>query len=87
MIGAGVLRLGLAIAPDFISNSFIGTPFQAASIAFFNTLTTYLKNGTAMILILGILLAVGGWIFSEQRYAVALREKIESFRSPTPKGP
>lgn len=87
LIGAGVLRLGLAIAPDVISNSFIGTPFQAASVVFFNTLTSYLKSGTAMILIIGILLAVGGWVFSEQKYAVALREKVESFRSPSPPAP
>lgn len=87
LIGAGVLRLGLAIAPDFISNTFIGTPFQAASVVFFNTLTSYLKDGTALILIVGILLAVGGWICSDQRYAVALREKVESFRKPAPPAP
>ena len=87
LIGAGVLRTALAVAPEFISNTFMGTPFQAASVVFFNTLTTYLKNGTALILIIGILLVVGGWIFSDQRYAVALREKVESYRKPAPPTP
>lgn len=87
LIGAGVLRLGLAIAPDFISNSFIGTPFQIASVVFFNTLTSYLKDGTALILIVGILLAVGGWVFSDQKYAIALRNKVDGMRNPTPPAP
>jgi len=87
LIGAGVLRLALAVAPEFISNTFTGTAFEAASVVFFNTLTTYLLNGTAMVLIIGILLTVGGWIFSDQRYAVALREKVESYRKPSPPAP
>ncbi len=87
LIGAGALRLGLAIAPDFISNSLIGTPFQAASVVFFNTLTSYLKDGTALVLIVGILLVVGGWIFSDQKYAIALRNKVDGMRNPTPPTP
>ncbi len=87
LIGAGVLRLALAVAPDFISNSFIGTPFQAASVVFFNTLTSYLKAGTALALIIGILLVVGGWIFSDQKYAIALRNKVDGMRNPTPPAP
>ena len=76
IVGAGIIRIGLAAAPDFLSNSFEGTPFAAASVVFFNTLTSYLLNGSAIFLILGILLVVGGWAFSDQRWAVQLRDKL-----------
>ncbi len=85
LLGAGILRVGLAVAPDFISNSFIGTPFQAASIVFFNTLTSYLLTGTALFLIVGIVMVVSGWIFSGQKHAVALRAKAETLRTDSSK--
>ena len=80
LIGAGAIRIGLTVAPDFLSNSFEGTPFAAASVVFFNTLTSYLLNGSAIFLIIGILLVVGGWAFSDQKWAVQLRERL----SPPP---
>ena len=85
LLGAGILRVGLAVAPDFISNSFIGTPFQAASIVFFNTLTSCLLTGTALFLIVGIVMVVSGWLFSGQKHAVALRAKAETLRTDSSK--
>lgn len=87
LIGAGILRIGLAVAPDFISNAFVGSPFQAASIVFFNTLTSYLLTGTALFLIVGIVMVVAGWLFSSQKYAVALRAKVDTLRADSPKSP
>lgn len=87
LIGAGVVRLGLAVAPEFLSNSFAGTPFQDAAAVFFNTLTVYLKNGTAFVLIVGIVLVIGGWVFSNQKYAVALRSKLDEKRNSAPPAP
>lgn len=87
LIGAGIIRFGLAVAPDVLSNSFAGTPFAAASVVFFNTLTAYLLNGSAIFLIVGILLVVGGWLFSDQQWAVALRDKVAPNDSSPPVTP
>jgi uncharacterized membrane protein len=43
---------------------------------FFNTLTVYLVNTSSLIVLLGLILLIVGWVFSGQKYAVALREKV-----------
>lgn len=86
LIGAGIIRFGLAVAPDFLSNSFEGTPFAAASVVFFNTLTSYLLNGSAIFILVGILLVVGGWAFSDQKLAVQLRDRVSPTKD-TPAAP
>lgn len=88
IIGASFLRVALSMAPNFISNTFIGTPFEAASVVFFNTLTVYLKENTAMFIMIGLIMVIAGWLLSDQKYAVALRERVENMRnSDTPNGP
>lgn len=87
LLGAGIIRLGLIIAPDALSNSFAGTPFAAASVVFFNTLTSYLLTGSALFLIVGIVMVVGGWMFTDQKWAVQLRDKAAPNKAGQPPTP
>jgi hypothetical protein len=76
LIGAGLMRALLAIAPEALTNTFIGTPWEASIAVFFNTLTVYLVNTSSLIVLLGLILLIVGWVFSGHKYAVALREKV-----------
>lgn len=76
LIGAGLMRALLAIAPEALTNTFVGTPWEASIAVFFNTLTVYLVNTSSLIVLLGLILLIVGWVFSGHKYAVALREKV-----------
>ncbi|NQU38277.1 MAG: hypothetical protein HQ526_11895 [Actinobacteria bacterium] len=76
LIGAGLLRALLAIAPDALTNSFIGTPWETSIAVFFDTLTVFLLRSANITVLIGLVLLIVGWVFSGQKYAVALREKV-----------
>ena len=76
VIGAGLLRIFLAIAPEQVTNSFTGTPFESSAAIFFNQLTEYLSSATSFFIMIGIIAILAGWLFSNQQYAVKLRDKV-----------
>ncbi len=76
LIGAGLLRLLLAIAPTALTNSFTGTPWETSIAVFFDTLTSYLLNSANLFVLIGLVLLIVSWVFSGQKYAVALRERV-----------
>ncbi len=81
LIGAGLLRAFLAIAPDQLTNTFVGTPFETSIAIFFDTLTTFLLSSVNLTVLIGLVLVIVGWVFSEQKYAVALRTKVGATKS------
>jgi len=83
LIGAGLIRALLAFAPSALTNSFTGTPWEASIAVFFNTLTIYLLNSANAIVLIGLILLIVGWVFSGQKYAVALREKAGANKDKT----
>jgi uncharacterized membrane protein len=83
LVGAGLIRALLAFAPSALTNSFVGTPWEASIAVFFNTLTVYLLTSANVIVLIGLILLVIGWVFSGQKYAVALREKVGANKNKT----
>lgn len=76
LLVAGTLRIVLSAAPNVITNTFIGTPLEESAAVFFTTLTSFLLASVSICVLIGIVLVVAGWIFSNQRYAVALRRRF-----------
>lgn len=66
IVGAVLLRIGLAVAPQELNNSFAGTPLAATAGAFFASLTAGLSNAANMFIVLGVVLAAGGFFASYQ---------------------
>ncbi len=72
----GILLItGLGVGNTALSNGFAGNPFEAAGEVFYAQLTFALNNSAVWTIILGVLVIVIGWLISNQRGAVAIREK------------
>ena len=73
IIGAVLLRLGLAIGQNQLELTLNGTTFAIAQQAFFSILTVFLLNALRAAFVLGLVLAVVGWVFSGTATAQATR--------------
>lgn len=58
-------------------NAFGGTPLEAASLVFWETLLRYLIDGMQALFLLGAAITLGGWLGGRSRPAAALRAPIE----------
>lgn len=73
IIGAVLLRLGLAIGQNQLEITLTGTNFAIAQQAFFSILTVFLFDALRAAFVLGLVLAFAGWVFSGTASAQATR--------------
>lgn len=73
IIGAVLVRLGMAYGQNQIELTLSGTPFAIAQQAFFTILTAFLLNSVRAAFALGLVLAVVGWFLSDTTSALAAR--------------
>jgi hypothetical protein len=73
IIGAVLLRLGLAIGQNQLELTLSGTTFAIAQQAFFSILTVFLLGALRAAFVLGVVLAIVGWAFSGTASAEATR--------------
>lgn len=73
IVGAVLLRLGLAIGQNQLDLTLSGTTFAVAQEAFFTILTVFLLTAIRAALVLGVVLALLGWFFSGTSSATATR--------------
>ncbi len=66
------LNFGNTAVTDAASNG----PFARSAALFFSILTNYLQSAGYWTLFIGLLLIVGGWLFSGQKYAKGLRGAV-----------
>lgn len=72
----GVLQLSLSWAQTQFENAFLGTIFQAASIAFFQLFLAYLIEGLFSMMLLGVILVVVGWFAGRSDSALRTRAAL-----------
>lgn len=73
LVTAALLKIGLAVGGDVVQLVLSSTPFAVAESVFFDTLTRFLADAINWLLIIGVGLGVGGWLFGSSRPALALR--------------
>jgi len=73
LVSAALLKVGLAAGGELVHLVFSSTPFAGAESVFFETLTRFLANAINWLMVIGVALAVGGWLFGSSRPALALR--------------
>ncbi len=73
IIGAVVVRLGLAFGQSQVELTLSGTSFAVAQEAFFTILTTFLISAVRTAFALGLVLALLGWYFSGSASARSVR--------------
>lgn len=73
LIGAIVIRLGMAVGQNQLDMTLDGTPFEVAQDAFFTILTSYLLTAVRAAFALGLVLAIVGWFLSGTDSALATR--------------
>ena len=73
LIGAIVVRLGMAVGQNQLELTLAGTPFAVAQQAFFTILTSYLLTAVRAAFALGLVLALVGWFLSGTDSALATR--------------
>ena len=76
LIGAIVIRLGMAVGQNQLQMTLDGTPFELAQDAFFTILTSYLLTAVRAAFALGIVLALVGWFLSGTDSALATRRVL-----------
>ncbi|MBI1377963.1 MAG: hypothetical protein GC157_10865 [Frankiales bacterium] len=64
LLGALVVRLGMAIGQNQLDLTLAGTPFAVAQQAFYTILTAYLLTAVRAAFALAVVLVVLGWLFS-----------------------
>lgn len=72
----GALQLSLSWAESQFENAFIGTIFQAASIAFFQTFLSFLIEGLLSMMLLGVILVIVGWFAGRTDSALRTRAAL-----------
>ena len=73
LLGAIVVRLGMAVGQNQLELTLAGTPFAVAQQAFFTILTSYLLTAVRAAFALGLVLALVGWFLSGTDSALATR--------------
>lgn len=76
IIGAVLVRLGMAYGQNQIELTLSGTSFAIAQQAFFTILTVFLLNAVRAAFALGLVLAVVGWFLSGTTSALAARRHL-----------
>jgi hypothetical protein len=76
LLGALVIRLGLAYGETQVALNLSGTTWAIAQNAFFTILTTYLVTALRAAFVLGLVLAIVGWYLSGTASANASRAYI-----------
>lgn len=83
IVGAIVIRLGMAYGQSQLDLSLSGTPFAVAQDAFFTILTVYLLNAVRSAFALGVVLAIVGWFLSGTTSAQTTRRVLSGALSNT----
>ena len=73
VVMTGVTKVGLDSAQTIFTDQLAGTIFAPASQAFWDTFFKYLILGIQSMIVLGIAVAVAGWLGSRVRAAVKIR--------------
>jgi len=73
IVMTGVTKLGLDYAQSIFTDQLAGTIFAPASQAFWDTFFKYLILGIESMIVLGIAIAIAGWLGSRVRAAAKLR--------------
>jgi hypothetical protein len=73
IVMTGVTKLGLDYAQTIFTDQLAGTIFAPASQAFWDTFFKYLILGIESMIVLGIAIAIAGWLGSRVRAAAKLR--------------
>lgn len=73
IISAVLIKIGLAVGEDQVGLALANTPLATAESAFFQTLTRFLKDAVTLTLVIGIALAIGGWVCGQSKPATSLR--------------
>jgi hypothetical protein len=71
--GAGVLGIGLAAFRPIYLDQLPSDVNQAAAGAVYDALTHYLRGGVLLVVVLGVLVALGAWLSGSGRRARAVR--------------
>lgn len=72
----GAMQLSLSWAEAQFENAFLGTIFEAASIAFFQTFLAFLIEGLFSMMLLGVILVVVGWFAGRSDSALRTRAAL-----------
>jgi hypothetical protein len=73
---AGAMQLSLSWAEAQFENAFLGTIFEAASIAFFQIFLAYLIEGLFSMMLLGVILVIVGWFAGRSDSALRTRAAL-----------
>lgn len=70
------MQLSLSWAEAQFENAFLGTIFEAASIAFFQTFLAFLIEGLLSMMLLGVILVIVGWFAGRSDSALRTRAAL-----------
>ncbi|TAK68302.1 MAG: hypothetical protein EPO13_12200 [Actinomycetota bacterium] len=76
VVAAAVLAIALSAGESQFGNALQGTVFGPASTVFWETLFSYLHSNVAVLAVLGVILAVVGWLAGGTRGGIAVRRWI-----------
>jgi hypothetical protein len=72
----GAMWLSLPWVESRFTNAFIGTNFEAASIAFFQALLANLIEGLFTMMLLGVFLVIVGWFVGRTKSGLSARDSL-----------
>ena len=78
ILNALLIIFGLNFGNTAITDAASGGPFARSASLFFTILTNYLQSAGYWTLLIGVLLLIGGWLFSGQKYAKGVRGAVTS---------
>lgn len=73
MLTSFVIGFAVAYGQVTVTDTLAGTVFAAASRVFYSTLLAYLDDGWRTLFVLGVILAVGGYVAGSSRAGTAVR--------------
>ncbi|MGV1036464.1 MAG: hypothetical protein ACOYD0_05490 [Candidatus Nanopelagicales bacterium] len=78
ILSALLIIFGLNFGNAAVTDAASSGPFARSAALFFSILTNYLQSAGYWTLLIGVLLLIGGWLFSGQKYAKGLRGAVTS---------
>lgn len=76
IISGALLSVGLSAGSSELATSLSGTEFALAAAVFYTQFTNALASAATWTIILGIALALGGWLAGPSKPATAIRAKV-----------